>query len=51
MQNSYQLKFTQIAEDDLEGIFWYISEHLIAPKAANDLMDNIEASIRRPCCG
>ena len=47
MQNSYKLKFTSIAEDDLDGIYRYISEHLVAPKAANDLMDDIEASIMR----
>lgn len=47
MQNSYQLKFTQIANDDLDGIYRYISEHLVAPKAANDLMDNIETSIMK----
>ena len=47
MQNSYQLKFTQIANDDLDGIYRYISEHLVAPQAANDLMDNIEASIMK----
>ena len=47
MQNSYQLRFTPIAEDDLEGIYRYISEHLVAPEAANGLMDDIEASILR----
>jgi len=47
MQNSYQLKFTPIAEDDLDGIYRYISEHLVAPKAANDLMEDIEDSIMR----
>ena len=47
MQNSYQLKFTPIAEDDLDGIYRYISEHLVAPKAANDLMEDIEDSIIR----
>ena len=55
MQNSYKLKFTPIAGDDLDGIYRYISEHLVAPKAANDLMDDIEASIMRlkdfPCSG
>lgn len=45
MQNSYKLKFAPIAEDDLDGIYRYISEHLIAPKAATDLMDDIETSI------
>ncbi|RJQ30442.1 MAG: type II toxin-antitoxin system RelE/ParE family toxin [Peptococcaceae bacterium] len=47
MQNSYKLKFTPIANGDLYGIYRYISEHLVAPKAANDLMDNIETSIMR----
>lgn len=47
MKNSYGLKFTPIAEDDLDRIYRYISEHLVAPKAANDLMDNIESSIIR----
>lgn len=47
MQNSYKLKFTPIAEDDLDGIYRYISEHLIALKAAADLMDDIEDSIMR----
>lgn len=47
MQSSYQLKFTPIAEDDLDGIYLYISEHLAAPKAADDLMYDIETSIMR----
>jgi hypothetical protein len=32
---------------DLDGIYLYISEHMVAPKAANDLMDIIEASIMK----
>ncbi len=47
MQNSYKLEFSPIANDDLDGIYRYISEHLVAPKAANDLLDNIETSIMR----
>lgn len=47
MQNSYQLRFTPIAADDLDGIYRYISGHLVAPKAANDLMADIETSIIR----
>jgi len=47
MQNSYKLRFTPIAENDLDGIFRYISDHLTAPKAANNLMDDIETSIMR----
>ncbi|MFZ5651369.1 MAG: type II toxin-antitoxin system RelE/ParE family toxin [Bacillota bacterium] len=47
MQNSYKIKFSQIANADLDGIFRCISEHLSTPKAANDLMDDIETSIMR----
>ena len=47
MQNSYQLKFTPIANDDLDRIYRYISGHLVALKAAADLMDDIETSIMR----
>jgi len=47
MKNKYKLKFTQIAKDDLEEIYKYISENLAAPKAAKDLMETIETSIMR----
>ena len=47
MQNSYALKFTPIAADDLAGLYQYISEHLVAPKAAANLMEAIETSIMR----
>jgi toxin ParE1/3/4 len=47
MQNSYKLKFTPIAKDDLDVIYQYISEYLVAPKAADDLIDDIETSIMR----
>jgi toxin ParE1/3/4 len=47
MQNSYKLKFTPIAKDDLDVIYQYISGYLVAPKAADDLIDDIETSIMR----
>lgn len=47
MGNSYGLKFTPVAEDDLDNIFQYIAENLKAPKAANDLMDEIERQTMR----
>ncbi len=47
MQNSYQLKVTPIAEADLEAIYLYISKHLVAPKAVNELMNEIENAIMR----
>lgn len=47
MPNRYKLKFTQIANDDLDQIYRYIAGHLNAEKAAADLMDAIESSIMR----
>ena len=47
MQNSYKLKFTPAANDDLDLIYRYISEYLVAQKAADDLMDDIETLIMR----
>lgn len=47
MPSSFKLMFTPIANDDLEEIYQYISEHLSAPQTANDLMGNIETSIMR----
>lgn len=46
-KSNYQIKFTPIANEDLDGIYLYISEILVSPKAANDLMDSIEASIMK----
>jgi plasmid stabilization system protein ParE len=46
-KNNYQIKFTPIANEDLEGIYLYISKNLVSPKAASDLMDNIETSIMK----
>jgi toxin ParE1/3/4 len=47
MPNSYLLKFTPIASDDLDRIYRYIAGHLKAETAANDLMTDIETSIMR----
>ena len=55
MPNRYKLKFTPAANDDLDVIYQYISKYLVAQKAADDLMDDIETSIMRlrdfPCSG
>jgi len=55
-KNSYSLKFTPKAGEDLEQIYSYISEKLFDTSAANNLLERIEHSIMRlkvfPCsCG
>jgi addiction module RelE/StbE family toxin len=45
--NSYSLKFTPKAEEDLDEIYNYISSKLLAKAAADNLMDNIEHTIMR----
>jgi len=48
MANSnYGLKFTPIAEEDLDEIYGYISTKLFAEMAAVNLMDKIENAIKR----
>ena len=47
MPDNYALKFTPIANDDVDQIYQYIVERLYAPKAAHDLMEDIENSILR----
>lgn len=45
--NKYNLKFTRLAERDLDEIYSYISIKLFNDKAAIKLMDNIENAINR----
>lgn len=45
--NSYSLKFTPKAEEDLDEIYCYISNKLLAEATADNLMDKIEDSIMR----
>ena len=47
MQNKYKVKFTPVAEDDLDKIYQYISEKLDAPEAAMNLMNEIENKVMR----
>ncbi len=48
MANScYHLKFTLLAEEDLDEIYGYISTKLFAEMAAVNLMDKIENAINR----
>jgi toxin ParE1/3/4 len=47
MPNEYKLKFTAIANDDLDQIYNYISNNLAANLAAENLLDIIEEQITR----
>jgi len=42
-------RFTEMANEDLQGIFDYISTNLSAPDAASNLIDEIEQQINRIC--
>ena len=46
-KNSFSLKFTPKANEDLELIYSYISEKLFAEIAADNLLERIESSIMR----
>ena len=43
--NSYEIILTDIAKEELEGIYEYIYTDLKASKAANDLMNKIEDKV------
>jgi toxin ParE1/3/4 len=47
MPNEYKIKFTAIANDDLDQIYGYISNNLAANLVAENLMDKIEEQITR----
>ncbi|QGU00423.1 hypothetical protein SYNTR_1829 [Candidatus Syntrophocurvum alkaliphilum] len=48
MENkNYQIKFTPIASEDLDGIYYHISRELHAEGAAVTLMEKIEHSVMR----
>jgi addiction module RelE/StbE family toxin len=47
LENSYSLKFTRKASEDLEQIYSYISEKLFADIAADRLLEKIEKSIMK----
>ncbi len=49
MESKYRLKVTPAAENDLDQIFYYISNSLIAPVSAQNLMDKIEDSMKGLC--
>lgn len=45
--NNYEIILTDIAKEELEEIYEYISEHLLEKAAADRLMDKIEKNILR----
>jgi plasmid stabilization system protein ParE len=45
--NEYKIKFTPVAEEDLDQIYEYIVNKLFAENAANDLIEKIETGIMR----
>jgi addiction module RelE/StbE family toxin len=47
MANSYTIKMTPKAADDLENIFQYISEELFAISSAANILRDIEKGIMR----
>ncbi|MHB8077031.1 type II toxin-antitoxin system RelE/ParE family toxin [Desulfosporosinus fructosivorans] len=47
LENSYSLKFTPKASEDLEQIYSYISEKLFAENTADNLLVRIENTIMR----
>ena len=47
MAKPYRLEYLQLFYDDLESIVSYIAITLKNPKAAEKLIDNVEAAIRR----
>lgn len=45
--NNYEIVLTDVAKEELEEIYEYISEHLLEKVAADRLMEKIEQSILR----
>lgn len=49
MEGKFQLKISVAAAHDLDEIYYYIANSLLAPQAANDLQDAIEKAILSLC--
>ena len=45
----YNYRFTPIAEDDINGIFDYIAFELSSPRAAENLINKIQAAVESVC--
>jgi addiction module RelE/StbE family toxin len=49
MEDRFQLKVTPAAEHDLDELYYYITNNLVAPQAADNLLDDIEKQILSLC--
>ena len=47
MSSNYKVKFTLIADKDIDNIFLYIFNELKAPMAAENLLNEIEQKIKK----
>ena len=47
MSNKYKVKFTPLADSDMDGIYEYIFDILDAPMAAENLIDEIEQKTKQ----
>jgi len=45
MEDEFQVKITPAAAHDLDEIYYYIANNLVAPQAADKLLDDIEKAI------
>lgn len=45
--NHYEIVLTDVAQEELEDIYEYISEHLLEKSSANRIMNKIEKNILR----
>lgn len=49
MEDRFQLKVTPAAEHDLDELYYYITNNLVAPQAVDNLLDDIEKQILSLC--
>ena len=49
MQNKYGFSFTPLAFQDLDDALAYISEQLLNPQAATELLDEVEHTLASVC--
>ena len=45
--NKYKIRYRELAEKDLNGIYSYIVDTLKSPQAAGTLLDDIERAVER----
>lgn len=46
MATKYTISFTKLAQEDINDVFEYIANHLLAPTAAHNLMSEIKQKIQ-----